>query len=73
MTIAISLLGGFFLCGLFFMLVELRDAPEGCQDQAGFHLTWQNNNPEMPNVSCIWKYQSQVSAVADSAGLRKMA
>jgi hypothetical protein len=52
--ITLSFLAGIGLCGLVFMLVELRDAPEGYQDQGGFHFVWRNNRPEVPDISCIW-------------------
>jgi hypothetical protein len=52
--ITLSFMAGIGLCGLVFLLTELREAPEGYQDESGFHFVWRNNAPEVADISCIW-------------------
>jgi hypothetical protein len=71
--ITLSFLAGIGLCGLIFMVVELRDAPEGYQDESGFHFVWRNNRPEVPDISCIWAHRSDSPSSARGPGLRRVA
>ena len=66
--ITLSFIAGAGLCGLIFMAVELRDAPEGHQDESGFHFVWRNNRPGVPDISCIW-----TSSFGNPPGLRRAA
>jgi hypothetical protein len=71
--ITLSFLLGIGLCGVLFMLLELRDAPEGFQDESGFHFVWQNNRPEVPNISCIWTARADKPSLAGGGGGRRAA
>ena len=61
MTIPLTLLLTAGFCGVVFMLLELRDAPEGFEDEGGFHYAWRNNSPEVSNISCIWDHTPAAS------------
>ena len=71
--ITLSFLLGLGLCGILFMLVELRDAPEGFQDDRGFHFVWQNNRPEAANISCIWAARADKASTAGGGAARRAA
>jgi hypothetical protein len=44
-----------FLLGSFGILYTCaRNAPEGYEDESGFHFAWRNNRPDVPDVVCIW-------------------
>lgn len=36
------------------LMLALFNAPEGYEDEQGFHLTWANNSPDIPDVACVW-------------------
>jgi hypothetical protein len=40
--------------GVVFILVELRNAPEGFQTEDGFNIVWRNYSPDVEDVSCVW-------------------
>ena len=52
--IALAILAAYFVGMNVFMLIELRNAPEGYQDETGFHIAWQNNSEHAQDVSCVW-------------------
>ncbi|MGB8169495.1 MAG: hypothetical protein WCF18_18490 [Chthoniobacteraceae bacterium] len=53
MTI-LSLIGGVFALGAACLAVGIYNAPEGYEDETGFHVLWRNNSPEVADVACIW-------------------
>lgn len=56
-------IAAFFTLGLIPVLNGIRYAPEGAQDEFGFHFTWRNNRPDIRDVSCVWLSLSDVPAV----------
>ena len=51
-TLAIS---AAILAGMnVFILLQWRDAPEGYQDETGFHIAWRNNSDQAQDISCVW-------------------
>ena len=66
MTPAI-VLSALLVAGLIVMTVELRNAPEGREDESGFHYVWRNFTPETRDVACIWATRAEQSAVAVTA------
>ena len=58
---------GLLVCGLIVLFQDLRNAPEGCQDEEGFHFVWSNNSPEISNVSCVWWCCTQYSVMSEDA------
>ena len=71
--ITLSFIAGAGLCGLIFVLIELRDAPEGYQDESGFHYVWRNNRPEVRDISCIWTSGSNRPSFPGTGALRRAA
>ena len=55
MTTILLLAAIFLVLGAAFLLVELRNAPEGFQSDEGFNIVWKNNLPEIEDVSCVWE------------------
>ena len=53
-----------FLSGLVVMIVEIRDAPEGYQEDGEFHILWRNDRSDVSNNVCIWTGQSVESAIS---------
>jgi hypothetical protein len=43
-----------YVFGILAMLVGMRYAPEGYQDEEGFHIHWRNNDPQIRDVACVW-------------------
>jgi hypothetical protein len=66
MTIAL-VLSALLLAGFIVMTVELHNAPEGREDESGFHYVWRNFTPETRDVACIWATRAQESAIAAAA------
>jgi hypothetical protein len=60
--ITVSLLGGIALCGIVLMLLEVHNAPEGVEDENGFHIAWHNNRPGLADVSCVWRSAAETDA-----------
>ena len=54
----LALLGGFYSLGAIIVFFELRNAPEGYEDETGFNVMWQNNNPDATDVACVWDLDS---------------
>ena len=62
--ITIVLIGGVALFGILMTLCELRNAPEGFEDEVGFHIDWHNNRPDVADVSCIWMSAAETAGAA---------
>ncbi len=56
-------LSALLIVGLIVMTVELRDVPEGRQDETGFHYVWRNFTPRTRDVACVWATMKEVTAV----------
>ena len=63
MILSIGLLA-VLLSGSAVMFVELRDAPEGYQEDGAFHYVWRNDRPDVSNIVCIWSGQQVESAIS---------
>lgn len=50
----LALLGGLFALGTTILAIGVRNAPEGYEDETGFHIVWCNNHPEVADVACVW-------------------
>ena len=50
----IVILSSLYFVAILVMLVAARHAPEGYEDEGGFHLVWANNDPDIENVACVW-------------------
>ena len=55
------------IVGMIITNVEIQRAPEGRQDENGFHYVWRNFTPDTRDVACIWATLSEVSAVSGHA------
>jgi hypothetical protein len=47
-------LSALLVAGMIVMTVELRNAPEGREDESGFHFVWRNFSPQTRDVACVW-------------------
>jgi hypothetical protein len=54
MTTLLSLFATTMLCGTAAMVFAMFNAPEGYEDESGFHIVWANNSPEIPDIACVW-------------------
>ena len=57
MTLLIATLALLWIFGLSVIAIALRNAPEACEDEDGFHYLetiWRNNSPDTRNVACVW-------------------
>lgn len=61
-------LSALLVAGLIVMSVELRNAPEGREDESGFHYVWRNFTPETRDVACVWATLAEVQATSSSSG-----
>lgn len=59
-------LSSLLIAGMIVMTVELRNAPEGREDEAGFHYVWRNFTPHTRDVACVWATAAESSAVGTS-------
>jgi hypothetical protein len=50
----LALFGGLFAVATALLLYEMHNAPEGYEDETGFHFVWRNNTPEAADVVCVW-------------------
>jgi hypothetical protein len=69
----LALSAGILLAGYVVMAFGLRDAPEGYEDETGFHLVWRNNAPEMRDVVCIWAQHAETYAFSDAGQMESAA
>ena len=63
MILTLGLLAILF-AGFAVMLVGLRDAPEGYQENGAFHYLWRNDRPDVSNIVCIWSGQHVENAIS---------
>jgi hypothetical protein len=61
-------LSALLIAGMIVMTVELRNAPEGREDETGFHYVWRNFTPHTRDVACVWAPMAEVAAVAAPTG-----
>ena len=54
MSIFVLLLLTVIVFGTALMIWELKEAPEGYQDEEGFHVVWRNNAMHTRDVCCVW-------------------
>jgi hypothetical protein len=54
MMLILEAIVGAYAVGFTAMLVLMRRAPEGYEDEQGFHIRWKNNAPEIRDVACVW-------------------
>jgi hypothetical protein len=54
MTTILLFLAVALVLGVAFVLIELKNAPEGYQTDEGFEVAWKNNSPDREDVSCVW-------------------
>jgi len=54
MSITFGIISGGYILGSIIMIVSMLAAPEGHEDETGFHLVWANNNPSFKDVACVW-------------------
>jgi len=73
MTLSLWILMCIGLTGMLFLMTEIRNAPEGYEDETGFHYTWRNNRPDVSNISCIWASPAGNPPSHDGEGLRRVA
>ncbi len=57
MNLLIASFALFWIFGLSVVAIALRNAPEGYEDEDGFHFLesiWCNNSPEARDIACVW-------------------
>jgi hypothetical protein len=47
-----------YVFGMLVMLAGIQRAPEGYEDEEGFHICWKNNDPDIRDVACVWALSS---------------
>ena len=62
MTTFLILLGCLYSLGAIVMFVAAGNAPEGYEDETGFHRVWRNNDPERADVACVWEMTTAPAA-----------
>jgi hypothetical protein len=58
MIACLAVLGSLYAIGAIAMYISALNAPEGWEDETGFHVLWRNNDPGRANVVCIWDGQT---------------
>jgi hypothetical protein len=66
MILALAFLTLLFLFAVGLTIAGVRSAPEGYQDESGFHHLWCNNTPQTRDVVCIWKTLGEENAVSEA-------
>ena len=56
-----ALFGATFAAGAVVLFVGIHSAPEGYEDETGFHVVWRNNHPEAADVACVWDIGSALA------------
>jgi hypothetical protein len=54
MITILSISAAITACGAIPVIYAMLNAPEGYEDETGFHLVWSNNTPETPDIACVW-------------------
>jgi hypothetical protein len=54
MMLILEAIVGAYALGFTAIVVLMRQAPEGYEDEQGFHIDWKNNAPEIRDVACVW-------------------
>jgi hypothetical protein len=58
--ITLGTLAGIFIFGAILMALGLRNAPDGYEDELGFHYDlWRNDRPDASDISCVWTLPSE--------------
>jgi hypothetical protein len=52
--IILSSIAFLYAAGALILANGIRHAPEGYENESGFNLVWQNNDPNVPDVACVW-------------------
>jgi hypothetical protein len=50
----VFILAGIYVSGFALMALGMRDAPEGYEDEQGFHWIWRNNSADAADICCVW-------------------
>ncbi len=64
--ILLTIFAGILVAGTVVMALGIKNAPEGFEDETGFHFIWRNNAPEVRDVVCIWALKAESSAFPDA-------
>ena len=54
MSIALGIIAGVYLLGFITMVVTIRNAPEGYQDETGLNIVWKNHSPGLKDITRVW-------------------
>ena len=54
MSIALGIIAGIYLLGFITMIVSIICAPEGREDETGFHAVWVNRSSGLRDIRRLW-------------------